>query len=382
VPLATAGSGPEADVASIVTLVDDHLRRSHVPAVAVAAEDGSIRLDPAFADPPSVSVVIPTAGTWVDPTDQINARAGPGRDTGADTGRGERMVERCLRSLDLVEGQELEIVVVVGEEYDGDPTGLASLGRHRVRVVDRGPGDFNFAVAANVGVLAATGELAVLLNDDTVAHDGLWVERMAMHAVEPSVGAVGATLLFPDGTIQHIGLIIDDARPLHPFVGRRLDDQAPRLLASHPRTVAAVTGACLMVTRAKYLEVGGMSELYPLSFNDVDLCFKLARRGYRTVHEPGARFTHFEGSTRETAIAKWEWDRFVNRWGSVVDPWYHPGYERPDDPGDLRRNADHILPSALPLISPAQPAPRDDRIRSVVHRRRERTAIEPAPTNR
>jgi GT2 family glycosyltransferase len=292
------------------------------------------------------------------------------------------MVERCLRSLDLVEQQELEIVIVVGEEYDGDPTGLASLGRHRVRVVDRGPGDFSFAVAANAGVLATTGELIVLLNDDTVAHDGRWVQRMAMHAVEPSVGAVGATLLFPDGTIQHIGLVIDDARPLHPFVGRRLDDPGPRRLTSHPRTVAAVTGACLMVTRAKYLEVGGMSELYPLSFNDIDLCFKLARRGYRTVHEPGARLTHFEGSTRETAISKWEWDRFVGRWGSVVDPWYHPDYERPDDPDDLRRNADHILAPASARRAPDQPTPRDDRIRSVVHRRRDRRAIEPAHANR
>jgi GT2 family glycosyltransferase len=352
VPLAVS-SGADVVDDSIIDRVNQHLLRCRVPAVAVAGRDaGAVRLDPRFADPPPVSIIVPTAGSRID--------------------HDERLVERCLRSLDMVERQDLDIVIVVGDEYDGDPEELVSVGRHMVQIVRRGRGCFSFAAAANVGVLAAQSELVILLNDDTVAHDGGWIERLAMHAVDPAVGAVGAALLYPDRSIQHLGMIIDDARPLHPFVGQQLDDDGPRLIADRARTVAAVTGACLMVGRPKFLEVGGMSPRFPLSFNDVDLCLKLARSGYRTVLEPGAILTHHEGASRRSAIEKWEWDRFIHRWGSVVDPWYHPGYERPGDPTDPRRDADHLLADTVaPRAGPSgHPVPRDTVIRPTVHHSR------------
>lgn len=363
VPLAISSVAASLDD-SMADRVNKHLRRCGVPAVAVAGKDArTVQLDPEFADMPTVSIIIPSAGFR--------------------TGRDVRL-ESCLTSLDLVEWPDLDIVIVVGDEYDGNPHDLVSVGRHAVQIVYRGPGEFSFAAAANAGVLAADAELVILLNDDTVAHDGDWVARLAMHAVDPTVGAVGAALLYPDRSIQHIGMIIDDARPLHPFVGQRLNDDGPRLIAGHARTVVAVTGACLMVGRKKYLEVGGMSLRFPLSFNDVDLCLKLARNGYRTVLEPGAILTHHEGASRRSMIKKWEWDRFIHRWGSVVDPWYHPGYERRGDPDDLRRDADHHLPrtsAALPVPA-GHPPPRDTVIRPTVHRSRPVRSIEQTEANR
>jgi len=345
-PLATLDQPPAADW-SPVDVVDGHLRRCQVPARAVAGpEPGTVRLEPAFTEPPPVSVVVPTAGAR-DPD-------------------GSRLVARCLASLDQLDWPELEIVVVVGDEYDGDPADLATAGRHPVRIVRRTPGEFSFATAVNTGVLAAHGDLVVLLNDDTEALDGDWLSRLAVHALDPAVGAVGVTLLFPDETIQHVGMVVDDARPLHPFVGQRADDDGPRVITSHPRTVAAVTAACLAVERHKYLAVGGLSERFPLSFNDVDLCFKLARHGHRTVHEPGARLIHHEGASRHGSIELWEWDRFIHRWGLVEDPWYHPGYVRPRDPDDPRRDGDHLLPAD----PPCDPRPRDTVLRPTVHRAR------------
>ena len=345
-PLATIDrtSPPEW---SPVALIDEHLRRSGVPARAVAgAVPGTVDLEPAFSDPPSVSLVIPTAGTT--------------------SGEGVRLVERCLSSLDLVDWPRLEVIAVVGDEYQGDPVGLTTSTRHPTRIVRRAPGRFSFATAINTGVLAAAGDLVVLLNDDTETIEAEWLSRLAVHAVDPGVGAVGATLLYPDETIQHVGMVVDDARPLHPFVGQRPTDEGPRRVAGLPRTVAAVTGACLAVERRKFLEVGGLSERYPLSFNDVDLCFKLARRGYRCVHEPRARLVHHEGATRHSSIERREWDRFIHRWGCVEDPWYHPGYIRPGNPADPRRDADHLLPER----PPCDPHPRDTVLRSTVHRSR------------
>jgi GT2 family glycosyltransferase len=364
VPLATSSGAVTTDD-SIAVRVNEHLQRCRVPAVAVKGRDvGTVRLDPEFVEPPSVSVVVPTAGS----------RAG----------LDERLVERCLRSLDMVEWADLDVVIVIGDEYDGHPDDLTSVGRHDTQLVNRGPGDFSFATAANAGVLAAEGDLVVLLNDDTVATDGGWVARLAMHAVDRTVGAVGSVLLYPDRSIQHIGMVIDDARPLHSFVGQQLDDDGPRLIAGHARTVAAVTGACLMVERRKYLEVGGMSPRFPLSFNDVDLCLKLARNGYRTVLEPGAVLIHDEGASRASTIEKWEWDRFIHRWGSVIDPWYHPDYQRPGDPSDLRRDADHLLPGtiAVPPATARHRRPRDTVIRPTVHHSRPLTSIEPTEANR
>jgi GT2 family glycosyltransferase len=333
-----------------VDAVNDHLQRCRLPAVAVASgESGSVRLEPAFAEPPAVTVVVPTAA--------------------ARDGTGERLVERCLDSLENVEWPDLEVLLVVGDELECETGDLAFESRHRVRVLHRGPGEFSFARAVNTGALSARGRLVLMLNDDTVARDDVWLGRMAVHAVDPAVGAVGALLLFADDSIQHAGMVMDDARPLHPFVGRRIDEGEIRSFVGHTRTVAAVTGACLMVERRKFLEVGGLSPLLPLSFNDVDLCLKLARHGFRTVMEPSARMTHDEGATRGATIEKWEWDRFVHRWGAVDDPWYHPGYVRPGDPDDPRRDADHIRPAALAGATYRAPV-RDTVIRPRVHHSR------------
>ncbi len=323
-------------------IVTEHLARCGVPATAVSGrQPGAVVLEPAFSSRPDVTIVIPTAGARTD--------------SGL-----ERHVERCLRSLNGLTGPNVDLVAVVGDEFDGDPDQLPAASSRPVRVVRRRPGPFSFAAAVNQGVLAAAGDLVVLLNDDVEARDAEWLDRLAIHAIDPRVGAVGAALLYPDDRIQHVGMVVDDARPLHPFVGQTLGGPDARSFAMSARTVAAVTAACLMVERRKFLAVGGLSPRFPLSFNDIDLCFKLARAGHRTVIEPGAVLTHDEGATRGGRIERWEWDRFVHRWGSVVDPWYHPAYVRPGDPNDPRRDADHLLPatgldSAEPREATIQP---------------------------
>ncbi|MFQ5556595.1 MAG: glycosyltransferase [Acidimicrobiales bacterium] len=347
-----AGPAPPLDRSALARMVGEHIVRVGLPARARAGTGPSpVELEPRFTDQPSISVVIPTAGTSREMSD----------------GNSVRLVDRCVAGLDGCDWSDIEIVAVVGPEYDGDPGRLAELStRWRMKLVRRRSEPFSFPDAVNRGVLASAGDLVLVLNDDTEALDPTWMARLAMRAVEPSVGAVGAGLVYPDGTVQHLGVVIDDARPLHPFVGTDVDRAGPDGIGAVARTVVAVTGACLMARRADFLAVGGLTPELPMSYNDVDLCLKLARQGLRTVMEPAARLIHHESASRPPVIDDWEWDRFVGRWGEIEDPWYHPGYFRPRDPDRPRLDVDHLLPGG----PPAAAAPRDGRLRSRVHHSR------------
>ncbi len=294
---------------------------------------------------PAMTAVIPTAGT-------------PGPD-------GSPMVEQAILAA-LSGSPAMSVIVVIGDEYPGE----ATFRDPRVSVVRRAPGPFNFSVAVNTGILHATTELVMLLNDDVsdgAAHpaDLGWADQMAVHLQDPSVGLVGALLRYPNGSIQHAGIVLDDARPLHSFVGSAIDD----LIHNHAdvaRDVIAVTGACMLIRRSDALAVGGFSTEFPLSFNDIDFCLKLRRMNRRVIIEPAASLTHHESASREAVAAPWEWDRYIDRWGHVEDPWYHPGHARPDDPRHLARNADHLDPDQVPFIA----EPRGTAIRCRVHHSR------------
>lgn len=301
---------------------------------------GRFRLMPAAVD--AVSVVIPTAAT-------------PGPD-------GRPLVEDAIAACLATEIGELEVLLVVGDECRVDPALLTV--DSRVRAVRRPPDSWNFSAAVNLGILAASNPTVLVLNDDVELINADWIARMASHLADPSVGAVGALLLYPDLTCQHVGMVTDDAFPLHPYVGRTLE-QLEALDADLAHDRIAVTAACLLARRTDLLAVGGFSAALPFGFNDADLCFKLHRAGLRVVVEPSARLVHHESASRASITHAWEWDRFISRWGDVVDPWYHPGYHRPDDPDDRRRNADH-----LPPTEPYCGLPRTTAIRSRIHHAR------------
>lgn len=298
------------------------------------------RLTPTTVD--AISVVIPTAAT-----------------AGAN---GRPLVEDAIAACLATEIAKLEILLVVGDECRVDPTMLTA--DSRVRAVRRSPGTWNFSAAVNRGILAASHPTVLVLNDDVELISADWVARMASHLADPSVGAVGALLLYPDLTCQHVGMVTDDAFPLHPFVGRTVE-QLEALDADLAHDRIAVTAACLLARRADLLAVGGFSNELPFGFNDVDLCFKLHRAGLRVVVEPSARLVHHESASRTPVTHAWEWDRFIARWGEVVDPWYHPGYHRPDDPDERRHNADH-----LPPTQPYHGLPRTTAIHSRIHHAR------------
>ena len=203
-----------------------------------------------------------------------------------------------------------------------------------VRVV-AAPGPFNFSRLCNLGAAAAPdARLLVFLNNDTEALTTDWLDRLAARAMSPDIGAVGAKLLFPDGGVQHIDLVLG----LQGAAGapdRGVDPSWPgwlgRDLVAHE--ASAVTAACLAVSREKFDAVGGFDEALVVELNDVDLCLRLAARGWRCVTEPAATLLHREGASRGGAslqrLSKHAGERavFSERWFDEArdDPYFHPG---------------------------------------------------------
>ncbi len=205
--------------------------------------------------------------------------------------------------------------------------------------VDGSKPAFNYSAVVNYGVSKSTGEYIVLLNNDTQVITVNWMEELLMYAQRSDVGAVGAKLYFPDRKIQHAGVVLKLGA--HRTAGHSHYGQAGMNLGymgrlCYAQDVSAVTGACLMVSRAKYDEVGGFDEGFQVSLNDVDFCLKLRDKGYLNVFTPFAELFHYESLSRgldlEGENAKRyeaESEHFRTKWKKVLDkgdPYYNPNF--------------------------------------------------------
>jgi O-antigen biosynthesis protein len=193
---------------------------------------------------------------------------------------------------------------------------------------------FNYARLNNLAAAATDAEYLLFLNNDTVIVAPDWIEAMLAYGRRPQIGAVGALLLYPDDTVQHAGVVLG-ILGLAGHAHRYLPGSTSGYHGALQRVTnyAAVTGACMLVARAKFLEVGGFDEAFAVSYNDVDLCLRLLRQGFRNVYVPQARVYHFESKSRglddnpmKVARAMREVAMIRERWPeiSVRDPYYNP----------------------------------------------------------
>jgi GT2 family glycosyltransferase/SAM-dependent methyltransferase len=238
-------------------------------------------------------------------------------------------LKRCLTS--LIDGtgySNCEILVLDNGSDDREAVAylseLRALNSPRLKVFDC-DGPFNFSSINNRGAREATGEYLVLLNNDTAVLHEEWLEEMLGIASQPDVGAVGAKLFYPDGKIQHAGVILgmNDAPADHPFIGQDADSNGYFGRPKLTQEFSAVTAACMLVKRSLYLESGGLDEVrFKVSFNDVDFCQRLRQQGYRNVYTPHARLLH-EGSVSQTnAIENKAKDDKLNRFKAEQDGFY------------------------------------------------------------
>ena len=206
-------------------------------------------------------------------------------------------------------------------------------------------GGFNYSKINNLGVEYAAGDYVLLLNNDTQVITFGWMEELLMYAQREDVGAVGAKLYYGDRTIQHAGVVIGmgaHGTAGHTHYKHNHMDLGYMGRLCYAQNVSAVTGACLMVKKSLYMQVGGLDESFAVSLNDVDFCLRLREQGKLNIFTPFAELYHYESESRgddthgENAVRyNEEAARFKERWKALLekgDPYFNPNFtlERSD----------------------------------------------------
>ncbi len=261
---------------------------------------------------PLVSVIIPTAGN-----------------TRTVCGRTFNLVRNCVQSLiDSEFYDNFEILVI----HNGDLERSVELWLEKtpnVRLVLYERAVFNFCEKMNLGVSMAHGEYILLLNDDIEAITPRFVHEMIGTCSQPDIGAVAPKLIYANGAIQHVGVVINAGGPVHICIGEHAGTRGPqdRLLLTHNTLVA--TGACLLMRRDLYIELAGLDERLSGNYNDVDLCFKIQQRGLRVVMEPGITLYHFESLSKpDGGTFPWQLQAFHHLWGIAHDPFFNSNFRQ------------------------------------------------------
>jgi O-antigen biosynthesis protein len=273
-------------------------------------DPGLHHLEPELKTEPLVSIVIPTRGQVREVRYQPVV-----------------LVNHCVRSIvEKSSYENYEIVVVADESTPAEAIEeLRAVAGNRLRLVgyDR---PFSFSEKINAGAVRSEGEHLLLLNDDIEVATENWIERMVMYSALPEIGAVGGRLLLEDGRIQHAGVGFEGGLPGHPYYGFPRDVPGYANAVRVARNLLAVTGACLMTRRDLFEQVGGLTSMLPVNYNDVDYCLKLRAAGKRVVYDPDLVMWHFESSSRSSDVEDREKDLLRERWlpMTAIDPYSNP----------------------------------------------------------
>ncbi len=295
---------PYADRAARQALRAALERRGEEGEVETGLVDGTFRIRRRIRGTPRVSVIVPF------------------RD-------GAQLTAHCVRSLREFAGyDEWEALLVDNGSWQPETRALLERLKEdpRCRLLsDSRP--FNWSAINNRAATEATGELLLFLNNDIEASSSGWLAALVEHAQRPEVGAVGARLLYPVGCVQHAGVVLGlGGIADHAF--RYCPAALPGYfgLAKTTRDVTAVTGACMMVRRAVFDEVGGFDERFHVAFNDIDFCLRLRARGYRVVYTPFAELVHHESVSRGISRDLPETKEMLRRWLPWIrrDPFFNP----------------------------------------------------------
>ena len=244
-------------------------------------------------------------------------------------------LRQCIQSLRSTDYPHTEILIIDNQSNDPDSLAfLAELDRRADCRVLQYPHPFNYAAMHNWAVPQCKGEYLCLLNNDTETLSANWLRDMISHAQRSDVGAVGAKLLYPDGTIQHGGVVLG-LRTIAGHAHRTYDRESCGYSgrAAMIQNYSAITAACLVISKSHWNLMGGMSSDLTVAFNDVDLCLRLQEAGLRNIWLPHAILYHHESKSRGSDMHPENWRRFALecaymrwRWGTklINDPAYNP----------------------------------------------------------
>jgi GT2 family glycosyltransferase len=248
---------------------------------------------------------------------------------------GMEVLRPCIESLiEKTDYSNYEVVILDnGSEKEETLRFLEELSLKSNFKIVRDGGGFNYSRINNKAVEYSEGDLVCLLNNDIEIIDKNWLKEMVSIAIREEVGCVGAKLLYPDGTIQHAGVILGlGGYAAHSHRG--LDGNAPGYFcrAQLRQQLSSVTGACLLIRREAYNEVNGMDESFQVAYNDVDFCLRIQALGYQNIYTPFATLLHHESKTRGADDSPMKTQRFdqekallLTRWSEIIknDPFYN-----------------------------------------------------------
>jgi len=238
------------------------------------------------------------------------------------------------RILEQTRCQAAEYIITVHENRLADPGNADLLQRlkrdPRVRVLPHAVEPFNFAMIANRAARNADSEFVCFLNDDIDIIDGAWLDRLASTMEDTSIGALSARLLYPDGRIQHDGVVVGLMGAGEHWNRFAANDNPPQLAGENSlRDVSAATGACLLVRRHAFISVGGFDERFSVGYNDIDFCLRLGVNGWRIVVATNIELYHWETASlnrEESLAASRERSLFRTTWRARLasEPYFNP----------------------------------------------------------
>jgi O-antigen biosynthesis protein len=243
------------------------------------------------------------------------------------------LLESCIDSIYATDSAfSYEIIVLDNRSQEDESMRWLAEAPSRYENLRVVPADypFNWSRLNNDGIRSARGDLILFLNNDIEVRTPRWLELLAVQALRPDVGAVGALLLYPSGEVQHAGVVVGIGRFAdHVYAGCSPDPEQEHVFAGPmlTRNVLVVTGACLMVHRSKLEAVGGFNEDLKIC-GDVEMCTRLYEHGYLNVYESRVRLIHHESATRSRAPLRPDELRkavpHVARYLEQGDPFYSP----------------------------------------------------------
>lgn len=250
---------------------------------------------------------------------------------------GAEVTERCLESIaNFPPGLPFEVLLVDNQSRQQGTFDAIATWQDRwewVRCVEFDE-PFNYHRLNNWAVEQTSGDLLLFLNNDTEALHHGWAEAMAEHACRPEVGVVGARLFYPDGLLQHAGVVIGiGGFADHPWSKLHPHAWTAAGPSTWTRNFLSVTAACMMVERTKFLQVGAFDDAFHVCGGDVDLGLRLHQAGYQNVYTPFARLVHHESATRDRVPPDNDVTRSLQVYAPYLshgDPYYNPNLSLAD----------------------------------------------------
>lgn len=257
------------------------------------------------------------------------------------------LLRQCIDSiLEKTAYPNYEIIVIDNNSVERETFAYFDKLRQdpRIQVVSY-PRPFNYSAVNNFGAQFAKGQVLGLLNNDVEVISPRWLDEMAGHALRKEIGVVGAMLYYPNDTIQHAGVILGIGGVAgHAYVGMQRGYPGDKHRAGLAQSLSAVTAACAVMRTEVFKQVGGLDEGLQVAFNDIDLCLRVRRAGYRNLWTPFAELYHHESASRgyentPEKIARFKREeRFMKeRWGDDLsaDPYYNLNFTLTSTPFTL-----------------------------------------------